>query len=461
MFKILKKKLEKIVGLISEKIEKKKPEDVTEVRKKKVTKKEIEEIERIKPAITEKVRPEIIKKIPSEREIEKKLAEPKGIVKKIVGKLVKKVSEKRISEEDLKPILENLEVDLIEADVAYEVVEKIKLDLMNNLINKPIRRGKEKEYVLNVIKQSLLEILSVPAINCEEIIKKAKKENRPALFLFLGFNGTGKSLSLAKLGFWLKNKGYKVLVAAGDTFRAAAIHQLEEYSKKAGLQVIKQSLLEILSVPAINCEEIIKKAKKENRPALFLFLGFNGTGKSLSLAKLGFWLKNKGYKVLVAAGDTFRAAAIHQLEEYSKKAGLQVIKQSYGADPCAVIFDARKAAEARNYDVVLADTAGRSHTDKNLMEELSKIVRVNKPDLKILVLDSLTGSDVINQFEFFDKAVGVDAIIFSKVDVNEKGGNILSVCYNFKKPILFLGNGQNLNNLIEYNPNLLISSLLT
>ncbi len=374
MFKILKKKLEKIVGLISEKIEKKKPEDVTEVRKKKVTKKEIEEIERIKPAITEKVRPEIIKKIPSEREIERKLEEPKGVVKKIVGKLVKKVSEKRISEEDLKPILENLEVDLIEADVAYEVVEKIKLDLMNNLINKPIRRGKEKEYVLNVIKQSLLEILSVPAINCEEIIKKAKNENRPALFLFLGFNGTGKSLSLAKLGFWLKNKGYKVLVAAGDTFRAAAIHQLEEYSKKAGLQVIKQS---------------------------------------------------------------------------------------YGADPCAVIFDARKAAEARNYDVVLADTAGRSHTDKNLMEELSKIVRVNKPDLKILVLDSLTGSDVINQFEFFDKAVGVDAIIFSKVDVNEKGGNILSVCYNFKKPILFLGNGQNLNNLIEYNPNLLISSLLT
>ncbi|RLI98628.1 MAG: signal recognition particle-docking protein FtsY, partial [Candidatus Aenigmatarchaeota archaeon] len=159
--------------------------------------------------------------------------------------------------------------------------------------------------------------------------------------------------------------------------------------------------------------------------------------------------------------DTFRAAAIHQLEEYAKKVGLPVIKQSYGADSCAVIFDARKAAEARGFDVVLADTAGRSHTDKNLMEELNKICRINKPDLKILVLDSLTGSDVIHQFEFFDRAVGVDGIIFSKVDVNEKGGNILSVCYSFKKPILFLGNGQSIDSLIEYEPEKLVKNLLS
>lgn len=378
MFNILKKKLKKIVSSISGKIEKK-PEEkkIEEFKKsrKKVTKKKIEEIEKIKPKIAEEVKPEIIEKIPSEEEIEKKLAKPKKeVFKKVLEKVIKKVVEKKISKEDLKPILENLEVDLIEADVAYEVVEKIKSDLVNNLVNKPIKRGKEKEYVLSVIKKSLLEILSVPKVNLEEIIEKNKRENRTTLFLFLGFNGTGKSLSLAKVGLWLKNKGYKVLVAAGDTFRAAAIDQLEEYSKKAGLQIIKQK---------------------------------------------------------------------------------------YGSDSCAVIFDARKAAEARRFDIVLADTAGRSHTDKNLMEELSKICRVNKPDLKILVLDSLTGSDVINQFEFFNKTVGVDAIIFSKVDVNEKGGNILSVCYNFKKPILFLGNGQNLSNLIEYDPNSLISSLLS
>ncbi len=384
MFDLLKKKLKKIVSSISKKIEKKKPEEKKVVvkkvvrkakPKKKVTKKEIREIEKIKPKIAEKVKPEVIKKIPSEKEIEKKLAKSKkGIVKRFVEKIVKKVVEKRLSEADLKPILDELEADLIEADVAYEVVEKLKQDLRKNLVDKPIRRGKEKEYILNVIKQSLLEVLSVPRIDLEKIIEKAKAENRPALFVFLGFNGTGKSLSLSKVGYWLKQKGYKVLLAAGDTFRAAAIHQLEEYAKKVGLPVIKQS---------------------------------------------------------------------------------------YGADSCAVIFDARKAAEARDYDVVLADTAGRSHIDRNLMEELNKICRVNKPDLKILVLDSLTGSDVIHQFEFFDKAVGVDGIIFSKVDVNEKGGNILSICYSFKKPILFLGNGQGIGDLIEYNPEKLVENLLS
>ena len=369
MFDILKKKLKKIVSSISEKLEKK-PE-AKEVRERmEITKKDVEEIESIKAGIAEEVKPEIIEKIPSEEEIERKLAKPK----KLVERIVKKIVEKKLSEEDLRPILEELEIDLIAADAAYEVVNKLKNDLKSNLVGKPIKRGKEREYVLKLIKRSLLEILSVPKIDLNEIIKKAREEKRPALLLFLGFNGTGKSLSLAKVGFWLKRNGYKVLIAAGDTFRAAAIQQLEEYASKAGLSVIKQK---------------------------------------------------------------------------------------YGADPCAVIFDGRKAAEARGFDVVLADTAGRSHTDKNLMEELSKIVRVNKPDLKILVLDSLTGSDVINQFKFFDNAVGVDAVIFSKVDVNEKGGNILSVCYSFKKPILFLGNGQGIEDLIEYDPEKFVENLFS
>ncbi|MGC8812684.1 MAG: signal recognition particle-docking protein FtsY, partial [Candidatus Aenigmatarchaeota archaeon] len=238
----------------------------------------------------------------------------------------------------------------------------------------------------------------------------------------------------------------------------------KEVKKGEERKVIKENLrkilLDILSVPKISLEEIIEKAKKENRPALLVFLGFNGVGKSLNLTKTALWLKNKGYKPLIAAGDTFRAAAIDQIEEYAKTVNVPLIKQKYGADSCAVIYDARKAAEARGFDVVLADTAGRSHTNKNLMEELSKICRVNKPDLKILVLDSLSGSDMLNQFNFFDKAVGVDAIIFSKVDVNEKGGNILSVCHSFRKPILFVGVGQNLKDLIEYNPNFFASNLL-
>jgi len=374
MFGILKKKLSKAIETISEKFKKK--EEISEKIEKKVEEIEKKEPEKFIEEIAKEVPTEEVKKIveESKQKIKKvKPSEKKSLIKKVTEKIIKKVKERKLEEKDLEPILNEMKFDLIEADVALEVAEKIIKELKDNLIGKEVKKGEEKK----VIKESLRKIL-----------------------------------------------------------------------------------LEILSVPKISLEEIIEKTKKENRPALLVFLGFNGVGKSLNLTKTALWLKNKGYKPLIAAGDTFRAAAIDQIEEYAKSVNIPVIKQKYGADSCAVIFDARKAAEARGFDVVLADTAGRSHTNKNLMEELNKICRVNRPDLKILVLDSLSGSDVINQFNFFDKAVGIDAIIFSKVDVNEKGGNILSVCYSFKKPILFLGNGQNSKDLIEYDPNFFVSNLV-
>ncbi len=221
------------------------------------------------------------------------------------------------------------------------------------------------------------------------------------------------------------------------------------------LESIKKTLLEPFEKP-VKLEEFLKK-----KPSLFLFFGVNGVGKSLTVAKVGFLLKKLGYKPLLAAGDTFRAAGIEQLEEYAKKAGLPVIKQKRGADSCAVIFDARKAAESRGFDVVLADTSGRMHTKKNLMEELRKIVRVNKPDLKILVLDSLAGNDILNQYEFFEKAVGIDAVVFTKVDINEKGGNIISFSYLYRKPILFLCNGQGLEDIEEFKPEKFVEKILS
>lgn len=268
----------------------------------------------------------------------------------------------------------NLSGDLIEADVSYEVAEKIKNDLKNSLVDKEIRRGKEKEVVFEALRKSLLDILTVPKVDMDEIIKKAKNENKPAVVLFFGMNGVGKSLNLSKMAKWLQKMGHRPVLAAGDTYRAA--------------------------------------------------------------------------------GDI-------QVEMYAEKINVPVVKHQRGADSCAVIFDARKAAEARGYDVVLGDTSGRMHTKKDLMDELAKIVRVNKPDLKILVLDSMSGSDVISQFEFFDEIIKVDAVVFSKVDVNEKGGNILSICYNFKRPILFLGTGQDFDNLIEFSPESFANTLLS
>ena len=293
--------------------------------------------------------------------------------RKIVGKIIKKIRKKKLSEKEVEKILSEFEINLIEADASLEVAKKIRKDLTDNLVGKEIERGKVKEEIINTIEKSLRGILNIPSINVDEIILKAKKEGRASTFIFFGINGVGKSLSIAKFANFLQEKGYKCMLAAGDTFRAA--------------------------------------------------------------------------------GDI-------QLEKYANALNLPVIKHKRGADPAAVIFDARKAAEARNYDVVLADTSGRMHTKKDLLDELKKIVRVNKPDLKILVLDSLSGNDVMNQFEFFDKAVGIDAVIFTKIDINEKGGNILSICYKYKKPILFLGIGQKFEDLEEFNGEKFIKNLI-
>jgi len=405
MFGILKKKFSQLVEAISKKTKEKeevkeevKPiepvEEILEVEE--VEKPEVKEAELPKEAeekiseSAEEVTEIVEEKIPESKlevkeQFEEEAIEPprkedfaepekkKSWFGKIKEKFVKAVFEKKLTEEDLEPILNELETGLIEADVALEVAEKIKNDLKIDLVGRDIKRGKEKEIILESLKQSLLGILSVPRIDLEEVIRKSKSENRPALFLFFGINGVGKSLNLSKVAKHLKEKGHQPILAAGDTFRAAGDEQLEIYANK-------------LDVP--------------------------------------------------------------------------VVRQQRGADSCAVIFDARKSAEAKGNDVVLGDTSGRMHTKKDLLDELAKIIKVNKPDLKILVLDSLSGSDVVQQFEFFDKAVGIDATIFSKIDVNEKGGNILSVCHNFKKPILFLGTGQSFEDLIEFVPDKFVNTLV-
>jgi len=225
-------------------------------------------------------------------------------------------------------------------------------------------------------------------------------------------------------------------------------------------EAFEDSLYEVVNQGKIDLEETIKKAKSEGRPACVLFLGFNGSGKTTSMAKLAHYLKGRGHVPVLAAADTFRAASIEQLEVHGERIGVKVIKHQYGADSAAVVFDAVKFAKAKGYDIVLADTAGRSHADKNLMDELSKVVRVNRPDLRILVVDSLTGNDAVEQAKKFDKAAGVDAIVLTKIDVNKKGGAILSVCYAIKKPILFLGTGQDYKSIEMFEPRRFARELL-
>jgi fused signal recognition particle receptor len=162
---------------------------------------------------------------------------------------------------------------------------------------------------------------------------------------------------------------------------------------------------------------------------------------------------------VIAAADTFRAASIEQIKEHAEKIGVKVISNEYGSDPASVAFDAVKYAKKNSIDCVLVDTAGRMHTAKNLLKEMEKISKVCKPDLKIFVGESITGNDAIEQVKSFNWAIGIDGIVLTKADIDEKGGTALSVGYVTKKPILYLGTGQTYNSIEPFNKQKFIEKL--
>jgi fused signal recognition particle receptor len=195
------------------------------------------------------------------------------------------------------------------------------------------------------------------------------------------------------------------------------------------------------------------------RPYIILFVGVNGTGKTTTVAKLAVWLKQQGFSSAIAAGDTFRAGAIEQLLTHGERLGIRVIRQQEGSDPAAVAFDAIEHAKAKGTDVVLIDTAGRQHTNENLIEEAKKIRRVAAPSLTLFVGDALTGNDVIEQARLFTKELGVDGLVLTKLDADAKGGAALSATYVTKRPILFVGVGQGYGDLAPFDPDWMVRRL--
>jgi fused signal recognition particle receptor len=212
-------------------------------------------------------------------------------------------------------------------------------------------------------------------------------------------------------------------------------------------------------VDVVNLIEAKKKARTGD-PFVILFLGINGTGKTTTVAKFAYFLKQKGFSVAVAAGDTHRAGAIEQLTEHANRISVKVIAQRYGSDPAAVARDGVLYAKAHYLDVLIVDTAGRMQTNQNLMEEMGKIVRVVNPDLKIFIGDSLAGNDAISQAQLFSKYTGFDGAILTKSDADTKGGAALSIAFITNRPILFLGVGQDYKDLRRFDPNLFVDSLL-
>ncbi|MFA5888435.1 MAG: signal recognition particle-docking protein FtsY [Candidatus Nanoarchaeia archaeon] len=311
----------------------------------------------------EAVREEPVKEAPKEFIQEQKQG--------FFAKLKQAITTTKISSEKFDELFWELEVAMLENNVAFEVIEKIKSDLKLNLVEKPIHRGSIEEAIESSLRNSVGEL----------------------------FDCTDNISLLNKI--------------------------------KAKIQ----------------------------KPYVVCFLGANGSGKTTTIAKITYLLQNKGLKCVLAAGDTWRSAAIQQLEEHAKRLNTPIVKHDYGADPAAIAFDAIEMAKARGIDVVLIDTAGRQHSNANLMDEMKKIVRVAKPDLKIYIGEMIAGNDCIEQIQSFDAAVGIDGVILSKADIDEKGGTAISVTYVTKKPILYLGMGQEYKDLEEFDKEKILNNL--
>ncbi|MCL1984807.1 MAG: signal recognition particle-docking protein FtsY [Methanomassiliicoccaceae archaeon] len=189
----------------------------------------------------------------------------------------------------------------------------------------------------------------------------------------------------------------------------------------------------------------------KDRPVVVMFVGINGTGKTTAIAKIANRLMKEGRTVVLAASDTFRAGAIEQLTIHSERLGCKIVKHSADADPAAVAFDAIEHAKAKRRDAVLVDTAGRMQTNSNLMDEMKKIKKVARPDLVMFVGDSLAGNDAVEQARAFDAAIGVDAIMLTKIDADSKGGAALSIAHTIGKPIAFVSNGQEYDQIIKFS----------
>ena len=213
-------------------------------------------------------------------------------------------------------------------------------------------------------------------------------------------------------------------------------------------KALKASLVELLSKTTFDPQTLLEK---RDGPLVIAFVGVNGTGKTTTIARITDWLQQNGKSVVMAASDTFRAGAIEQLELHAERLGCKFIKHQAGGDPAAVAFDAVEHAKAKHRDIVMIDTAGRMQTNSNLMDEMKKIKRVAKPDLIMFVGDSLAGNDAIDQAKKFHEAVGIDAVVLTKLDVDAKGGAALSISSAIGQPIAFVGIGQDYGDIMPFD----------
>jgi len=268
---------------------------------------------------------------------------------------------------------------------------------------------------------------------------------------------------------------FKLLLVQNDVALQVAEHicqTMKERIEKTSVprfgnktEILESTLSEVLkdvlnAGGRIDILEEIQKKRGTGQPTVIIFVGINGTGKTTTIAKVANFLQKKGFSVVVSCSDTYRTGSIEQLETHARRVGVRSIKHKYGADAAAVAFDTINYAKSHGIDVVLIDTAGRMQTDRNLMKEIEKIVRVTSPDFTIFVGDALAGNDAVSQAEEFIKYVNVDGSILTKLDADAKGGSAISIAYVTKRPIVFLGVGQRYEDLAAFDSDFLVSRIM-
>jgi fused signal recognition particle receptor len=297
-------------------------------------------------------------------------------LRKIFSETTRNLGQKSISKKDINSILDELQISLMENDVAHEIADEMTAKIKEEMQNLKLERNEDSDQVITTKLYSFLHELFLSTNTQTDII-----------------------------------------------------------------------------------QSILDKKKSKAGPYSIVFLGINGTGKTTTVAKFCKLLRDKGISVVLAAADTHRAGAIEQITQHGNNLNVKVISQRYGADPSAVARDALEHAKKNYIEAVLIDTAGRMQTSKNLMEEVSKIIRVIKPDMKIFVGDSLAGNDTVNQAREFFEYTKYDGSILTKSDADSKGGAAISIAYLTHKPILYLGMGQGYGDLEEFDHDRFLDSI--
>ncbi|MHB8358592.1 MAG: signal recognition particle-docking protein FtsY [Thermoplasmataceae archaeon] len=245
-----------------------------------------------------------------------------------------------------------------------------------------------------------------------------------------------------------------------ETITERLDRKIVKYGRKIEMSLVKEYLKETINEVISEVPPAQDILKAEKKPYVILFLGINGTGKTTTISKVANYLRKNGKRVVLAASDTFRAGAIDQISILGSNLGVNVIKHTAGSDPSSVAFDAIEHARARDLDYVLVDSAGRMQTNRNLIDEMRKIKRVAKPDLTVMVLDSMIGQDAYNQAEVFMNEIKFDSVVLTKLDTDARGGAVLTIVHQLKKPVLFLGTGQGFDDLIKFDPEWYIEKII-